>query len=198
MVWTLWGAKETAYKVLYKKNGTALPGPLHYEITIDSASAGDSPFNSEKPGDTGRSSFSGIVEAQGERVFFRTESGPRFVHCIGADQPSCVDSILSGIEQLESESAADESPLARRAAARHIAACMKTEPEKIEILSNAKNSGPPRVYLQGDRLPVDLSLSHDFPYIAYAFIPEAGPHRPGEPCYHPRCSEPRQSQHRIC
>ncbi len=179
-VWALWAAKETAYKVVSKKSGPVSASPLRYEVFPDLKGPG-----------TEAVFHIGIVGTPCGPVFFRLTCGHGYVHCFGADEAAGLDSVRWGIERVERGTPRDESDLARKAAAAGIAAYLEEDPEDVEIrnIPNGQDRRLPAAFLRGESIPGDLTLSHDFPYIAYAFYPlsgGAGPGRswtPGRPPY---------------
>jgi hypothetical protein len=171
VLWSLWAAKETAYKVLSKKYENITSAPLRYEIT---PAVGDSatsyPFDS------------GAVAAPGDRVLFRLVSGEDFVHCIGTDAAECLDSIRWGVRRLDIRDRSEENPayesrMVRQAAAEGIASFFDMDPQDVDIQRSRQRerSNPPVAYLQGNQMPGDLSLSHDCPFVAFAFIAKKAP-----------------------
>ena len=161
VLWSFWAAKETAYKVLSKKYQPLSSAPVRYAITPALATS------------TGHSFNSGTVETPADRVYFRLHSGDDYVHCIGADSDACLDLIRWGVKHLDvhiekKDRPAYESRMVRQAAAEGIASFFNIDSLDVSI----QGSDPPVAYLKGEPMKGDLSLSHDFPFVAYAFIVE--------------------------
>ncbi len=169
-VWSLWAAKESAYKAISKKRIGITSSPRKYEIKLDSSP---------------RHGFlTGAAITPAEPVFFNLFSGTDFVHCVAAESRTTLNLILWGMERSDTgcyqrgafHGFQDESATARMAAVSAIAAYLGVKPEDVNIRRD-RHSGslcPPVAYLKGERIKGDLSLSHDLPFIAYAFMPEIG------------------------
>jgi len=162
-VWALWSAKEAAYKVVSKKTGPVSGRPLRYEVRLHDIQ-------------------SGIVETPCGPVFFRLEYGGGWVHCLGSDERDGLDRAWWEVRNIEGDPRG-ESLLVRQAASERIAARLGTDRQEVEIVNRPNQWGgrPPVAFVRGEAIPGDLSLSHDEPYIAYAFTcspDESAPRRP--------------------
>ena len=164
-VWSMWAAKEAAYKVASKTHGEISSSPRRYEIFPT--------FN-----DPAAPAFfrSGQVSTPSAPVFFQVVSGYDFVHCLCAASLADFSVIRSGIARLEDQGSrkdnqALESQSARRIATEAMASVLQLPLEGVEIRrpGGLTAAHPPLVFYEGRQLPVDLSLSHDWPWVAYAF-----------------------------
>jgi hypothetical protein len=161
MLWACWAAKETAFKI-FRQSGVQTPfSPPAFEVSIDGRPrAGICPF------------ATGVVAGRGGSVFVRIHASPEYIHCVGTD--GCagrLDAVVWGIERMEE--GIDESDGARRAAESGIAGHMRIPEDRVEI-RREKIAGclhPPRVYISGREADASVSLSHDRPFAAYAFLP---------------------------
>lgn len=165
-VWSIWAAKEAAYKAVSQKGAAVSSSPLRYEV------------DPHPGGDASAPCCEGTVVTPGGDVFFRTACGPDFVHCIAVDSPEDWGCIVWGMQRFDpvNRSGAgmpDESLLARSAAQKSIAFFYNVNEEELEIRrAGEPGANPPAAYLQGRLMTVNLSLSHDFPFVAYAFTVE--------------------------
>lgn len=190
-VWALWAAKESAYKVVSKGTGSVSASPLRYEVLTDAVGHG------------GNTAFHcGTVWTPCGPVFFRLAYGPGYIHCIGADRESDLDAVRWGVEYVGSGNPMDESLLVRRAAASRIAEYLEANPSEVEIrgIPNARGGRVPAAFLRGEAIPGDLSLSHDFPYVAYAFFSlsdGAGPGRSWPSRHRPFRVSPLSGESRL-
>lgn len=151
LLWTLFAAKEAAYKVVAKL-GPA-PGFAHrrFEVAADLASVTDL--------------------ATGRRVWLRVEADRArgFVHAVAATGPEA-----TLVELREVGPDADHGRLARHALCETVARAVGSSAQAIEVRREpAPGSwdgfGPPFVVQGGRRLPdVDVSLSHDGRFVAFA------------------------------
>jgi len=162
-LWLFWAAKETAYKVVRKIRADVKYLPRRYEVHL----AG---------GDLLKESVDGKVMIMGkEAVFVRFFSHFDYVHCIGTDNIKALDKICSGVAilpALTDPAEVDVSLAARRHLTAALADYCHVIPEALEIKRLKKNGilQPPGVYLAGKKMNIDVSLSHDGRFTAFAFL----------------------------
>jgi len=163
-LWTLWAGKEAAYKVMMKKTPGVCSIPREYAVSLDGC--GEPSFDS------------GLVNTPVGTVrlcIFR-EGGA--LHVIGMSHaPEHPDDIVSGIESVSSP--AEERPaaidresfLVRAALLLRLSDVLKGNPGEMEIrrMRFGRGLGPPRLYFQGEPSNIDISMSHDGGFVAYAF-----------------------------
>ncbi|MFW6011561.1 MAG: 4'-phosphopantetheinyl transferase superfamily protein [Desulfosalsimonas sp.] len=163
-LWSLWAAKETAYKVLSKVYPGIPSWPGKYEVIPD--------------GEVSGGSCTAVVQTPRDPVRVLLFINRDYIHCIGG-VPGKVrpDRIIHGVEKVASctgvrAQARAESAAARGAAVRSIAACTALAEPDIEIMRHKENGrlGPPIVYIRGKAAQIDLSLSHHGRFAAFAFI----------------------------
>ncbi|GMR13086.1 MAG: hypothetical protein BMS9Abin29_1285 [Gemmatimonadota bacterium] len=175
-LWRRWAAKEAAYKVVTKLLGAA-PVFEHaaFAVGIDPDGA------------------SGTVAYREFTMPFTLHEGSDHLHTVAIHSGGrCPDyRVVAGIEgadteghppldTLRSQFTPAERPfihgapsaLARLAARRDMAAALAVAQEDILILAAGDRPGrmPPVVRVDGDLGRVDLSLSHDGRYVAWAFL----------------------------
>jgi hypothetical protein len=172
LLWALWAAKETAYKIAGKINILSVFTPCHYHVILS-------------PGDQG-TTRSGMVYSPEGPVIIRLFMTPDYVHCIGATPiPGILDHVLWDIARVcpgEEGSGHDPSMAVRRLAGRRLAALLNVPEADIDIrrVMDMDKWGPPEPYLEGQSIPLDLSLSHDGAFVAYAMLPFSSGH-PADP-----------------
>jgi hypothetical protein len=98
---------------------------------------------------------------------------PRRVHCVAAVRNGYGgDSATTPVHVRDErrDGPFDPSAAVRRAAIHHLASVLKASPYYIDIRREAIVRGyrAPRVFLAGSRTDIDISLSHDGQYIAFA------------------------------
>lgn len=172
MLWTLWTGKEAAYKVIRKDNPDVPSTPRLYKVSLDRIDA-----TSEGVSVPDGEAFFGAVDTPVGTINLCTLVTPDYVHSIGISFPSndaLRDRVVSDVEQLcspEQTAPADESFHVRNAAKRRLSRCLKVKCDLIEIRRTRGMRGlePPYVYFHGQPAPIDISLSHDGAFIAYAF-----------------------------
>jgi phosphopantetheine--protein transferase-like protein len=104
-------------------------------------------------------------------AFFTLAS--RCVHCVAAARNGYGGATAAkAVHVLEErrEGPFDPSATVRRAAIHHLASVLKTSPYDIDLRRDqtVHGLGAPRVFIQGNRTDIDISLSHDGQYIAFA------------------------------
>jgi phosphopantetheinyl transferase (holo-ACP synthase) len=169
-LWVVWAAKEAAYKALAKRDAFIDAVPVQYRTV----------FHRVVPiaeAATGRLlSFQGRVQTPAGEAFFQACSTVHHVHCLAV---AGGDALPAGIEWciLDLPEGQDPSSWLRRAALEALARRLGVPVQRLAIsrFPGPRGKGPPRV-LEGSRLlDVDLSLSHDGSYGAYAFLEEPIP-----------------------
>jgi hypothetical protein len=169
LLWTFWAAKETAYKAISKTYPDVSSAPRRYPVTLHDG------------GDL-NSLFGGVDTPKGS-VAVNISIYEDYIHCIGiTDQGTGLDRIVWGAQKIDSDKkmetaslSARESAMARRLAKERIAECLNLNLDDIHILRNQFpcGNGPPFVYIKGKEGNIDLSLSHDGRFAAFAFLMDA-------------------------
>ncbi|MBA4395845.1 MAG: hypothetical protein C0394_00425 [Syntrophus sp. (in: bacteria)] len=163
VLWTLWAAKETAFKVARKMNPLVASTPRLYPV--DLSPGGHGPIRS------------GMVCTPHGPVAIRVSVAAEYIHCIGSTMPpDNLDRVLWSGERLPPEEADgdhDPSAAVRRYARLRLAELLRVSAVDVAVRrrQDMHGLGPPRFYLNGKPAPFDLSLSHDGAYVAYAMIP---------------------------
>ena len=162
MLWALWAAKETAYKIASKVDLLAVFTPRLYPVVLS-------------PCDDGPTR-SGMVDTPQGPVAVRVSIAPDYLHCIGATpSPGILDHVLWDIERLSPAKAGgdhDPSLAVRRLAGRRLAGLLDVSVADIDIrrFQDIDKWGPPTTYVEGEPARFDLSLSHDGAFVACAVI----------------------------
>lgn len=165
-LWAFWAAKETAYKAVSKSYPDVASMPRRYAVMLDSENSANT--------------VSGIVNTPHGvvpvRIFFHEDH----IHCIGSDNcPDGLDHILHGFGTIDSDKEGSpyslsvrESLAVRRIAKQHIALHLGLHADDIHIMRNTSDRGPepPMVYCDNINQNMDISLSHDGRFVAYAFL----------------------------
>jgi len=163
----LWAAKETAYKAISKSNPGISSAPKKYPVFIRSIEEG--------PG------FKGEVKTPAQRVKIVVYHHGDAIHCIGKTGPSeGTNRIIHGIEKTDDtvepnycQSSNDVSNHVRRIAIDRIAKHATCDKDDIIITKTPHTDGCaysyPVVIIRNQKYPMDISLSHDGRFVAYAF-----------------------------
>lgn len=166
MLWSLWACKEASYKALVKARKVS-SSPLKYSVLF-----GPQPRPHQ---------FTAIVETPEGEVSVLLTRRKKYVHAVASTGgEGSINSLRWAAVSLKlprKEITPDiQSRAARGAAIMSIAKFLKKKPEQLDIIRRALNAGelgPPILLLDGAETGIDISLSHDGLYLAYAF--QAGP-----------------------
>lgn len=156
LLWAFWAAKETAYKVISKSHPGADFSPLRYHTAFSRSNGNLLP---------------GMVKTPHGRVTVNVFLFHTHVLCIGTDDiHRHLDYVRWGCQTMDSSTC--ESTAVRELAIDHIARYCGLNAENLEIRNNISNygTGPPILYVKGERAPIDISLSHDGRFVGYAFV----------------------------
>jgi len=173
MLWALWTGKEAAYKTLQKDHADISSAPRRYRVTLD----GQEAMDRERPAACPQEMvFSGIVDTPRGTISLHTLMALDYVHSVALSFPysATADRVFLKVEQFrpsEQPYASYESFYVRNAAIRQLTGYFGGSIEDIEIRRNKglRGLGPPHVYFQGLPASIDISLSHDGAFAAYAF-----------------------------
>lgn len=148
LLWTLFAAKEAAYKAAMKRRPNIAFAPRRFDVDAQLTR----------------------VTYQGWELALRIAYASDWVHavaCSGAAPPAgYVERLVAGV---------DQSQGVRELAMRAFAGDFDLPPSQLQIVRAAVRGardgrGPPRLLLDGQPLPIDISLSHDGPYVACAAV----------------------------
>jgi hypothetical protein len=166
ILWALWAAKETAYKAVSKSIPDITSAPRCYPVTLDC-------------GDRDAEAFGAVYTPVGVvpvKIFFHSD----YVHCIGGTGCSRnLEEILFGLGEIRSDEepffyslSERESLTARKLIKKRIASCFGRNPDDIHVVceNGPRSHGPPKVCFKGQKGQIDISLSHDGRFAAYAFL----------------------------
>lgn len=165
MLWMFWTAKETALKVVRKIDGTVHAIPGKYRCRL------------------GRTEgwVSGVVHTPVKDVRVAIRHGENYLHCIGTLSPHHPErELVYGVHQLYTSedatydcSSDEASEYVRTMVKNRVTGYLSGDDGEVMITSHTSKEwrGFPEVMVNGRRVAVDLSLSHDGRYVAYAFYP---------------------------
>ena len=165
MLWSTWAGKESAYKVVSKSCPAVSSVPRAYEVSFD----GD--VTKLNRNCSGCYTISGVVETSHGSIPVRIFQTYDSIHCIATTGASeAIDSVIWGVQHIGSGLV--ESVIVREAASKHLSLYLNWNPDEIEIrrLKGPRGLGPPIVYVKDRKAGVDISLSHEGEFVAYAFV----------------------------
>ena len=149
-LWTLWAAKESAYKIALKQEPTAVFSPRAFAVGFDGPRQG--------------ASGSGRVRSASPGVCFRTSRGESWVHVVAWSGPTRLAwrGLVCGVHRCPA--GCDPSRLARSHARTAVARALGIGRDEVRI----EGDRPPRLGGAGVLWGADLSLSHHGAYTAFA------------------------------
>ena len=171
MLWALWTGKEAAYKAIQKDQLDIASRPLLYKVQFDRTEAME-PAAALLPGE--RRLLGTVVTPRGN-INLDTLITSSYVHSIATSfAPIDGTRIVWQVERMpcDDPSPAYESFYVRAAAKRHLSQYLPgSSPQDIEIRRDQgpRGLGPPSVYLREQVTAIDISLSHEGAFAAYAF-----------------------------
>ncbi|MFA5180566.1 MAG: 4'-phosphopantetheinyl transferase superfamily protein [Syntrophales bacterium] len=171
-LWMLWAAKEAAFKAVSKlKPGLSF---IHRAYAHRDEPGKAAPILLKQT--------NGNAMAIQEHGVVMTPAGPvDAFFTLSCHRVHCVAAVRNGhggapaatpVHVLEErrDGPFDPSATVRRAAIHHLASVLKASPYYIDIRRDKtpRGYGAPRVFIEGSRTDIDISLSHDGQYIAFA------------------------------
>jgi 4'-phosphopantetheinyl transferase superfamily len=160
-LWSLWACKETAYKIIKKSRVQARFLPRQWTVIFSNLKS---------------------TYAEGEitipstpKLYFQLFSHAGYVHSIGADCKGALEKIIHSVVALPRQNKMvkpDASLFSREYLRRNLAHHFHLTLTDIEI-NRVKKSGeiqPPCLFVNGKKSDIDISLSHDGRFVAYAFL----------------------------
>jgi 4'-phosphopantetheinyl transferase superfamily len=195
-LWSYWACKETAYKVIKKSCLDAAFLPRQWTVNFNPArlgiprlqpeegfavARGRSRYYCEPTAPAGGSTKSQSTYSNGEviiprknRVYIHLFSNPQYVHCVGSDNITALDKLIWSVDILpegKDGKNIDPSFFSRNCLGQDLAQYFSLNFHNIKI-KRARENGelqPPRVYVSGRKTNIDISLSHDGRFVAYAY-----------------------------
>ncbi len=165
VLWSLWACKEAAYKVVRKLEPEAGFVPHWFPVTL-------SPTE-------GSPKIHGRVETPFGPIAVRVETGEGFVHGLArwGGPPGWERIVYRILRVVPSERPASfpcavpcPSMQLRSVLKEHLSERLGCGADRIEIVRRKGRSGlgPPMAYVAGERQDVDISMSHDGRFLAFA------------------------------
>lgn len=183
LLWALWAGKESAFKVLAKKD-PALPFiPRQYEVHLDD----DGLRGTSTDEGTCTPHVEGAVLAPEGAIPLRVYRRSTYIHALALSEgEEYFDYVFWRVEVLPElkgvDSPEEESRIVREALKRCVAAHLGWNRKELEIRRTESGSrrGPPRLYYRGKPTTLDMSLSHDGRFGACAVLMPGPDDRPSE------------------
>jgi len=111
-----------------------------------------------------------VIIPGNESVFIRLFSNSRYVHCVGADNLAALDKLIWSVEVLPEGDTINPSLFLRECLGKKIADNFSLNFHDVKIKRTRENGElqPPCVFVGGKKTGIDISLSHDGRFVAYA------------------------------
>jgi len=169
-LWSFWACKEAAYKVVQKRTGGTAFVPRRWSVIYQSVP--NAPADHSARTDDCREGE--VVIPGADPVYFRLFTFPSYVHCLAAASADDVGAIVARVDRIDKRQRHIEENLStavRLRLIRLLARDLDLSEKDLQILREKKKGelGPPRLFVTGTASAVDLSISHDGRYGAYAY-----------------------------
>lgn len=161
LLWTLWAAKEAAFKAVRRNHPGIHSIPRQYRVILDT----DHTSGTE-------TSLAGKVVTPIGNLALRIELTAEWVHALAAGSEQDISRLRQRVEPMEgTEDSTDPSAFVRKFLLLELADILDCAVGNVSIITDDDGSGIPRVLLHGRFLAAEFSLSHDGRFAAFAFDP---------------------------
>ena len=161
LLWSLWAAKEAAYKAVSSADPAVCSIPHRYRVVLEAEDATRKIVRL-----AGK-----VITPRGELVLEVAVSAD-WVHALAAGAEEALKRICRRVKRLEGgKGAVNPSAFVRGALLREIARRLDCSVGDLSVVKNPDGLGAPRVLFRGDLLAAEVSLSHDGRFAAFAFDP---------------------------
>jgi phosphopantetheinyl transferase len=160
-LWSCWAYKETAYKIIKKSRGHAAFLPCQWSVIFKKSKS--TYIDGE------------ITAPSAPTVYLRLLSCAGYVHCVGTDCRDALEKIICNVVALPQQDKGekpDASLFLRECLTQDLARYFHLKSSDINI-NRIKENGelqPPYLFVSGKKSDIDISLSHDGQFVAYAFL----------------------------
>ena len=170
-LWSFWAAKEAAYKVVLKKNGREAFIPNRWSVRYRVSQDLPEPHSPLQ----GACRDGEVVIPGCSRIFVRLFAFPSYLHCIASDTTEGMNQMIARVDRLPGQEdflPADPSLFVRSRLLRSLADHLRLPTEDMKVVRKPGRNGlgPPLLYIEGIESAIDLSISHDGSYVAYAYL----------------------------
>ncbi len=161
LLWSLWAAKEAAYKAVSSADPAVCSIPHRYRVVLEAEDATRKIVRL-----AGK-----VITPRGELVIEVVASAD-WVHALAAGAKEALKRLCQRVKRLEGEKGAvNPSAFVRGALLREIARRLDCPVGDLSVVKNPDGLGAPRVLFRGELLAAEVSLSHDGRFAAFAFDP---------------------------
>ncbi|MDP3097105.1 MAG: 4'-phosphopantetheinyl transferase superfamily protein [Syntrophales bacterium] len=161
LLWSLWAAKEAAYKAVSSADPAVCSIPRRYRVVLEAEDATRKIVRL-----AGK-----VITPRGELVLEVAVSAD-WVHALAAGAEEALKRLCQRVKRLEGgKGAVNPSAFVRGALLREIARRLDCPVGDLSVVKNPDGLGAPRVLFRGELLAAEVSLSHDGRFAAFAFDP---------------------------
>ncbi|MDP2839790.1 MAG: 4'-phosphopantetheinyl transferase superfamily protein [Syntrophales bacterium] len=161
LLWSLWAAKEAAYKAVSSADPAVCSIPRRYRVVLEAEDATRKVVRL-----AGK-----VITPRGELVLEVAVSAD-WVHALAAGAEEALKRLCRRVKRLEGgKGAVNPSAFVRGALLREIARRLDCPVGDLSVVKNQDGLGAPRVLFRGELLAAEVSLSHDGRFAAFAFDP---------------------------
>ena len=156
--WSLWAAKEAAYKLVRKLRPQVVFSPSRFVVELASDAGGESEITT------------GSVTHEGVPYPVRVERREGAIHAITRPLVASASRVVHGLRRLEPHELEARDPEAAGTAARWLCRTSLAWPllARVADLEVRRRGRIPELWLRGARAAADLSLSHHGSLVAFA------------------------------
>ncbi len=161
MLWALWAAKEAAFKAVSRGDPAVCSIPRQYRVFLETE---------DTSGTNAR--LAGKVSTPRGDLALRVVLTADWVHALAAESEEAIGRLRQRVSPREGTgSGADASAFAREILLGEIARFLGCDGGDLSVVKEPGGPGAPRVMFRGCLLEVEVSLSHDGRFAAFAFDP---------------------------
>jgi phosphopantetheine--protein transferase-like protein len=159
LLWSLWAAKEAAYKTVSSTDPAVCSIPRRYHVVLETEnSAGKAVRVAGK-----------VITPRGE-VALEVAVSAEWVHALAAGAEETLKRLCHRVKRLEEgKGAVNPSAFVRGVLLREIARRLDCPVGDLSVVKNPDVPDVPRVLFRGRLLAAEVSLSHDGRFAAFAF-----------------------------
>jgi phosphopantetheine--protein transferase-like protein len=187
LLWAFWAAKEAAYKAVSRDDPSIRSTPRRYSVALDDRnvncrksrvedSAGRIAFDDQNAGKTidagtrSESCLTGRVITPGGVAALRVIVTDEYVHALAVAGDEDLATLVYRVDRIDVEKdAGGASAFVRRQLLLEIALRLECPIDDLAIRKERSGSGAPSVFLRGEPLAMEISLSHNGRFTAFAF-----------------------------
>jgi phosphopantetheine--protein transferase-like protein len=165
LLWSLWAAKEAAYKAVSSSDPSVGSIPRRYQVLLDDGEASGTIDAAQRSGGrlAGR-----VITPRGE-VALRITVTDDYVHAVAAGSDAAFAGIIQRVDRMDDGgNPGDASAFIRGQLLREIACRLECPVADLAVRKAQSGSDAPGVFLRDRPLAANVSLSHDGRFAAFA------------------------------